>query len=32
MNYERLLKQASDAQIPVLNQNRFLILIGHTQH
>lgn len=28
--YERLMNQASDAQIPVLNENRFLILIGHT--
>jgi hypothetical protein len=29
--YERLFRQASEAQIPVLNANRFFILIGHTQ-
>ncbi|HRP63381.1 MAG TPA: hypothetical protein PK400_08825 [Phycisphaerales bacterium] len=29
--YEALLNQARQAQIPVLNHNRFLILIGHTQ-
>ncbi|HWB19401.1 MAG TPA: hypothetical protein VG711_03805 [Phycisphaerales bacterium] len=28
--YESLMKQATDAQIPVLNANRFFILIGHT--
>ncbi|TVQ52779.1 MAG: hypothetical protein EA377_09400 [Phycisphaerales bacterium] len=28
--YLRLFRQARDAQIPVLNHNRFLILIGHT--
>lgn len=29
--YDRLFRQARDAQIPVLNHNRFLILTGHTQ-
>lgn len=29
--YERLFRQAREGQIPVLNHNRFLILIGHTQ-
>ena len=28
--YQELMKQAMDAQIPVLNANRFFILIGHT--
>ena len=28
--YHELMKQAMDAQIPVLNANRFFILIGHT--
>jgi len=28
--YQRLFRQASDAQIPVLNANRFFVLIGHT--
>lgn len=28
--YRRLFRQASDAQIPVLNANRFFVLIGHT--
>jgi hypothetical protein len=28
--YNRLLRQAQEAQIPVLNSNRFFILIGHT--
>ncbi len=28
--YTRLFRQARDAQIPILNHNRFLILIGHT--
>lgn len=28
--YNRLFRQASEAQIPVLNANRFFILIGHT--
>jgi biopolymer transport protein ExbB/TolQ len=28
--YQRLFRQASEAQIPVLNANRFFILIGHT--
>ncbi len=28
--YNELMKQAMDAQIPVLNSNRFFILIGHT--
>ncbi len=29
--YEQLFRQAREAQIPVLNANRFFILIGHTQ-
>ena len=29
-NYNRLKKQAMDAQIPVLNANRFFILTGYT--
>lgn len=29
--YNELKRQAMDAQIPLLNSNRFLILIGHTQ-
>lgn len=28
--YNRLFRQATEAQIPVLNANRFFILIGHT--
>lgn len=28
--YDTLFQQASDAQIPILNANRFFILIGHT--
>jgi len=28
--YRRLFQQAREAQIPVLNANRFLVLIGHT--
>ena len=28
--YQRLFRQASEAQIPVLNANRFFVLIGHT--
>ncbi len=30
-DYDMLFKQASEAQIPVLNANRFFILIGHTE-
>ena len=30
LKYEELFQRASDAQIPVLNANRFFILIGHT--
>lgn len=30
-NYNILMSQAQNAQIPILNSNRFLILIGHTQ-
>lgn len=29
-NYQRLFREAREAGIPVLNHNRFLILIGHT--
>lgn len=29
--YENLFRQAREAQIPVLNMNRFFVLIGHTQ-
>lgn len=29
--YNRLFRQAREAQIPVLNANRFFILIGHTE-
>lgn len=29
--YETLFRQAREAQIPVLNANRFFVLIGHTQ-
>lgn len=29
--YEQLFRQAREAQIPVLNANRFFVLIGHTQ-
>lgn len=29
--YDQLFRQAREAQIPVLNANRFFILIGHTQ-
>ena len=29
--YMELFKQAQDAQIPILNANRFMILIGHVQ-
>ncbi len=30
LTYEALFQRASDAQIPVLNDNRFMVLIGHT--
>jgi hypothetical protein len=29
--YDNLFRQARDSQIPVLNHNRFLVLIGHTE-
>ena len=30
LKYKELMRRASEAQIPVLNANRFFILIGHT--